>query len=403
MRLIYSFGVKLYGLILLILSPFHPKAKAWIEGRRNGLPEFELEKHSKVVWFHCASLGEFDMALPVMEKFKEKYPDYFLLLTFFSPTGMQHYQKRKNPVDMAIYLPVDTKRNAKKFLKHFQPDLVFFVKYEFWSNFILEAKDAKVRIFSLCTLLRPDHRFFKWYGGFFRRTLKQFDWFFVQNEQSAKLLQSVGIKQYSSIGDTRFDRVLSNRIHAEKNLRIEAFLQGELTMIIGSSWPADEKIIVPYILKHPNKKFILAPHEIDENHIATIEQSLGGRTERYTDQTNDQQVLILNTIGHLSKAYAYGDLAYVGGGFSGKLHNILEPAAFGLPVIFGPKHDRFPEAAQFIDQEIGFSVANTAELEAAIQIIEANHTVLKEKTNAFVEKNKGAASKVVTALEGFKF
>lgn len=400
MRIFYTSGIYLYEFALWLASFFNPKAKAWIEGRKKYFEHLPILPDKKVIWFHCASLGEFDMALPLMNLIKEKHPSVFLLVTFFSPSGMEHFNKRKHAVDLALYLPSDKPKNAQKFIAYFKPDKVFFVKYEFWSNYIFEAKEKNVQIFSLCSIFREDHRFFKWYGGFFRKTLEQIDMFYTQNETSSLLLADIGITNFMTTGDTRFDRVIENKAFMTPNLRIEEFLQGEKAIIIGSSWPEDEKIIIPFIKSRPAQKFIIAPHNVDEKHIFSIENQLRDQTVRYSDLNNEMRnVLILNTIGHLASAYSYGNYAYVGGGFSGNLHNILEPAVFGLPVIFGPKFKRFPEASMFIHAGIGFTVKTINDLEICSDEIESNLNVLAQKTKEIVDDHAGASVKILDHLE----
>lgn len=399
MHFLYNFGIRLYGLAIWIASHFSIKAKKWLDGRRDYFDLIPAINHSNVLWFHCASLGEFDMGLPVMNELKSRNSDLFILVSFFSPSGMEHYMKRKHCVDLAVYLPLDTPQNAKKFINHFGPRQAFFVKYEFWSNHILEAKKQGVQLFSICTALRPDHRFFKWYGSFFRKTLRAIDFFYTQNETSTLLLADLKISQCLLTGDTRFDKVLDNKSNLQRNDRIESFLKGEKAFIIGSSWPMDEKVVFDYIHKNPTRKFIVAPHQIDEEQLKKIEIELNGRCQRYTRPLEqDKHVLILDTIGHLASAYSYGEIAFVGGGFSGKLHNILEPAVFGLPVIFGPRFKKFPEATQFIHKGIGFAINDSKELELCIQEILSNYTELHKKTSEFVIQNKGAKDKIVNHL-----
>lgn len=399
MHFLYNSGIRLYELALRAAATVNPKAKKWVDGRKDYFKKLPEVPPKKVIWFHCASLGEFDMALPVMNLLKLRHPDLFILVSFFSPSGMEHYHKRKHSVDLAVYLPSDTEDNARRFIAHFHPDKVFFVKYEFWSNYISEAKKRNVQVFSLCSIFRDDHRFFKWYGGFFRETLKEIDFFYTQNEVSTLLLADVGITNFKTTGDTRFDRVIENKQQLEPNPRIESFLKGEKAVIIGSSWPEDEELVLPFILQHPDRKFIIAPHNVDDQHIEDISGKLSGRVVLFTDTNNDGHVMILNTIGHLASAYAYGEIAYVGGGFSGNLHNILEPAVFGLPVIFGPKFKRFPEAAQFIHQGIGFSVKDPKEFEHAFDTISNDLPALSKKTAEFVEKNRGASVKILDHVE----
>jgi 3-deoxy-D-manno-octulosonic-acid transferase len=395
MGLLYSFFIRLYAEIIRIAALFNPKAKAWIAGRKNFFEKLEQEnfQNKNIHWFHCASLGEFDMALPLMQRIKQNDPSIFLLVSFFSPSGMEHYHKREHFVDLAIYLPIDTQANAQKFMQFFQPKVAYFVKYEFWANYIFEAKKAGVTVFSICTLLRENHRFFKWYGAFFRKTLKAIDFFYTQNETTSRLLQSIGLNNVLTIGDLRFDRVIENSQKVQRNERIEEFLSTEKAILFGSTWPQDEKIIAAYIAAHPERKFILAPHSIDEQHLASIEKIIP--CIRYSaEEKNNCNVLLLNTIGHLSSAYNYGGIAYVGGGFSGKLHNILEPAVFGLPVIFGPKFERFPEARAFLEEGIGFSIKDLESMQTTIHAIEENLENLAEKTKRFVAKNQGAADAI---------
>ena len=398
MHLLYTIAVLAYASALRVASLFHPKAKKWVVGRANYFEKLPKITASKVMWFHCASLGEFDMALPAMHLLKEKQPDCFLLVTFFSPSGMEHYQKRKNSVDLAIYLPIDTPRNARRFIQHFHPEKAFFVKYEFWSNYIFEAKNQHIQVFSLSCLFRKDQRFFKWYGSFFRKTLHAIDFFYTQDEASGLLLNSIGISNYICVGDTRYDRVIENKLLLEDNERISTFLMGEKAIILGSTWPKDELFLSPFILKNPKQKFILAPHTIDEKHIVSIEKLLLGRTSRYTE-TGNNQVLLLNTIGHLASAYAYGKIAYVGGGFTGKLHNILEPSVFGLPVLFGPKFKKFPEASRFIEHGTGFTIRTAEAFEKTIALIEINLDEISVRTAELVVKNTGASKKILSHLD----
>lgn len=396
MRFLYGIGVQGYGLAIRIASLFNKKARLWVKGRSDWRSSLPVLENRKVIWFHCASLGEFDQGLPLMQRIRKEQPDAYLLVTFFSPSGMQHYHKRQHPADHVMYLPLDSRRNARDFVKHFQPEISFFVKYEFWSNYIFEAKKKGSRIFNVSGIFRENHRFFKSYGGFFRETLRQFDWFFVQNESSLELLKKIRIENVSVVGDARFDRVIENSKQRIPNPIIESFCANEETFIIGSSWPKDEALLKAWITSFSGK-VLIAPHSIDQTHLNELKQ-IFPTAEFYTNSAEKNvlpdRILILDTIGQLANAYAYGDFAYVGGGFSGSLHNILEPAVFGLPVIFGPKHSRFPEAQQFIDQGIGFSVQNSDELVAAVLHIQQSKAELKEKTRKFVEANTGASDRI---------
>ena len=399
MHLLYNIGIRLYGFALLLVSLFNPKAKLWINGRKDFFNQLPVIKSNNLYWFHCASLGEYDQAIPVINEFKEKDPTIFILVTFFSPSGYEHYKKRNCEIDYACYLPLDTKRNAFLFIKHFNPSKIFFVKYEFWANYIFEAKKNNIKLFSISSIFRQNQNYFKKGAKFFPSILQQFDYFFVQNKSSLELLKSINITNCIVTGDTRFDRVIENKNNLTKNKKIELFKNNEKVIVIGSSWPLDESILLPII--NENKfKFIIAPHDISENHIIQITKQLKLPYLRYSKIENDEQlisvnILILDTIGHLANAYLYGDLAYIGGGFSGKLHNILEPAVFGLPVMFGPKHNRFPEAEFFIENKIAISVLSIEELKDAIQLLDNNNIKLRKQIIELIEKQKGAASKIV--------
>ena len=400
MKVLYNIGIYLYGISLIILSPFHRKAKSWVNGRKKYFKNLPKITSENVYWFHCASLGEFDKALPVMNAFKEKDPSIFILVTFFSPSGFEHYHKREHQVDFACYLPLDTKSNASRFIKHFNPKNVFFVKYEFWANYIFEAKRNNAKLFSISSLFRKNQAYFRPKAKFFPSILKQFDYFFVQNKESFELLNSIGIKKCIVSGDTRFDRVIENKKNLIHNDIIKEFKNNKTTFVIGSSWFPDESILIPIINNQIfDFNFIIAAHDISENHIQQIIKTLKVPFVRYTNKsktskTNSTNVLILDSIGQLANAYNYGNIAYIGGGFSGKLHNILEPTVFGLPVIFGPKHNRFPEASFFLENKIAKSIHNEKELIDAIKEFEKSFPILKSQIINIIEKQKGAASKI---------
>lgn len=401
MHTLYNISIFFLGLGLRIGSLFNPKAKLWVNGRKNLFSELPDFTGKKVVWFHCASLGEFDQGLPLMNLIKENDPKVFLLVTFFSPSGMQHYNKREHQADFVCYIPLDAPSKAKKFIEAIRPESAFFIKYEFWSNHILACKKQGAKIYNVSGLFRPKHRFFKWYGGFFRKTLKQFDWFFVQNEASLSLLKSVGIKNASVTGDSRFDKVAENKAKLIKNEIIEKFCGNEIVFIIGSSWPKDEEILLP-VINELKCKVIIAPHNIDESHVKGITAKLKRSFVRFSKAAsmNNEDVLVLDTIGHLSSAYAFGSVAYIGGGFSGSLHNILEPAVFGIGVIYGPKFDRFPEASAFIENGFGFTVTTSEELKSKIDYILHYKQEIDTKAADFVQKNIGASEKVFKKVFG---
>ncbi len=412
MQILYNLSIVLFGKAIQIASTFNKKANYWIIGRKNwrqNLPK--IDSSIDLVWFHCASLGEFDQGLPVMKEWKAQNPDCYILVSFFSPSGMQHYQKRNHCADYVVYLPLDIPSNARYFLNYFNPKAIFFVKYEFWVNYISTAHKMQIPLYSIAGNFRENQHFFSWYGSFFRSVLKRFTYFFVQTENSMNLLQSIGIKNVQVTGDTRFDAVLEtknqfvNQIKEEQLdddwTQFERFLQGEKAIIIGSSWPSEEDIIIPYILKNQTTKFILAPHDISEDHILKIEQALNNQSIRFTrflSDHSDVNCLILDTIGHLSKAYYFGEIAIIGGGFSGKLHNILEPTVFGLPVLFGPKHDRFPEADLLISNNIAFEFSNENELEEILNKLILKNPMRTSEIQSFIETQSGAATKIVSSI-----
>lgn len=400
MRLFYGFGIRAFYAVMWIASWFHPKAKKWILGRRIQLSTFKIPDNRKVVWFHCASLGEFDQGLPVMNEYKEAFPESFLIVTFFSPSGMEFYNKRDHQVDLALYLPLDTKINARKFVAHFKPQLVFFVKYEFWYNHLKCARRKGAEIYGVSSLFRPGHRFFKWYGGFFRKALRLFDHFYAQDQRSKDLLNSIGIEQVTVTGDTRYDRMLAVKSKSQPNEIIRAFIEEKPVLILGSSWTIDEEILVPALFELRQKfKIIIAPHDISGKHIEQIATEFDYEVERYTNFQNlGKDILILDTIGQLTNAYQYADLAYIGGGFTGKLHNILEPGAFGIPIFFGPKYARFPEAQLFLDHEVAFSIEDSFSFEKAVEEALGKRAQINEKLAEIFARNQGAAKKIISSL-----
>ena len=397
MALLYNFSIRVYALLLWLIQAFHPKAKAWIQGRKNYWEQLPtIPKNTNIYWIHCASIGEFDQGIPVMNLVKEKNPDCKILVTFFSPSGMEHYHKRKHTADFVYYLPIDTTRNAKKILNHFNPSAVYFIKYEFWLNYIFEIKKRKIPLYSVSCILRPSQLYFRWYGSYFRKGLKTFDNFYVQNIETKNLLEKIGINKVIITGDTRFDRVLENKKSVTEDLIIADFLQGEKAFILGSSWPVEEQLFQRYYIEG-SEKIIIAPHDISENHLQSIEKLFQNSIIRYSNYTKekDKSILLIDCIGKLANAYSYGKIAFIGGGFTGKLHNTLEPVVFGLPVIFGPLHTKFPEAQQFIDAGIGFSIQTIEEFSDVIYYIESNLDELQAKCIREIENSKGASAKIM--------
>lgn len=395
MHFLYNIGILCLGFGVRVHSLFNEKSKQWVQGRKGWKSKLPKTNDREVIWFHCASLGEFDQGLPLMRKFRRENPDAFILVTFFSPSGMKHYHKRRHPADHVCYLPLDTPKNARIMMSHFRPKYFCLIKYEFWSNHIFQAKKHGAKVYNISGLFRKEHRFFKAYGSFFRKTLQQFDWFFVQNEESVELLASIGITNVSIVGDSRYDKVYETKLNHIPDEKIAAFCGQERVFIIGSCWPKDEDILLPVINKM-KCKVIIAPHNIDEKSVQSITKSLRRPHVRYTKakMKANAEIMVLDTIGHLSSAYSFGSLAYVGGGFSGNLHNILEPAVFGMGVIIGPNHNRFPEAASFIKSGFGFDVSTSEELRHRIEYVLENKEYIDQKAETFVEENRGASEKM---------
>ncbi len=400
MRVFYGLGIRVFYAVMWLAARFHAKAKKWIDGRKIPLSTYRVPADKQVVWFHCASLGEFDQGLPVMNAYKEAYPDTFLVVTFFSPSGMEFYHKRDHRVDLALYLPLDTKYRAQKFIAHFHPKQVFFVKYEFWYNHLKCARRDGAKIYGVSSLFRPSHRFFKWYGGFFRKALRLFDHFYTQDLRSKDLLNSIGIDQVTVTGDTRYDRMLAVKENSRENEVIRTFVGDKPVLILGSSWTIDEEILLPALFELRQQfKIIIAPHDISEKHLQQIAAEFDNEVEWYTTFQNlGKDILVLNTIGQLTNAYQYADLAYIGGGFTGKLHNILEPGAFGIPVFFGPKFARFPEAQLFLDHEVAFTIEDSYSFEKAVEEALGKRARIKEKLAEIFARNQGAAKKIIRSL-----
>lgn len=399
MHFLYNIGIFFLGIGIRIYALFNNKTKRWVTGRKNWKNKLPNTKSKEVIWFHCASLGEFDQGLPLMWKFREENPECYILITFFSPSGMEHYHKRKHPANHVCFLPLDTPSNARYFVNHFKPKYSCFIKYEFWSNYILEAKKCNCKVYNISGIFRSNHRFFKWYGSFFRKTLKAFDWFFVQNEESSDLLKSIEINNFSIVGDSRYDKVYETKINHTPDQKIAKFCGEQRVFIIGSSWPKDEEILLP-VINQLSCKVIIAPHNVDQKHISGVTSGLKRKHARFTDASisSETEVLVLDTIGHLSSAYSFGSLAYIGGGFSGNLHNILEPAVFGMGVMFGPKHNRFPEAQLFINNGFGFDVSTAEELKHRIEYVLENGEVIDKKAETFVDENRGASDKMYAQI-----
>jgi 3-deoxy-D-manno-octulosonic-acid transferase len=383
-----------------LASLFNPKAKSWVKGRQQWQEKLrkQIPKERKVLWFHCASLGEFDQGLPLMKSMKEADPNVFLLVSFFSPSGMEHYQKREPIIDAACYLPLDTLHNARTFVQIIQPEKAIFVKYEFWPNFLRALDEKHVKTDAVSAIFRPSQLYFRWYGVFFRRALKRIHHFYVQNVESAELLKSIGILQSTVSGDMRYKRVVQAKEMAirTQNQLLATFSMGSTTLILGSSWQKEEEIVHEALSQLDSTKLIIAPHDVSDQHIASI-QAKFPKALRYTQLTfpNDErkllesQILIIDCIGQLSSAYRYGTIAFIGGGFTGNLHNILEPAVYGLPLLFGPKHSKFPEAELFLQKGFALEVNNHIDFTKGFNSLRTKVSSLRPEMEAFVESQNG--------------
>lgn len=408
MQLLYSTLTAVFEKVLPVSGLFSGKMKQFVKGRKTVFQTLQttLSPTDKTIWFHCASLGEYEQGLPVMEAIKEKYPQYKLVVTFFSPSG---YENKKNSSlgDINVYLPLDTKSNVKKFLNLVKPEMVFFVKYEFWPNYLLELNRRDIPTYLISGLFRNNQLFFKPLGSWLRKVLKTFTHIFVQDEKSKRLLETISIQQVTVSGDTRYDRV-SKQIEENNNLDfIESFKTESLCIVAGSTWPEDEEILVDYINQSPeNVKFIIAPHNLKKEQIKALENSILKKTVRFTEKDrknlNDFDVFILDSIGHLKKVYSYADIAYVGGGMgSTGLHNILEAATFGVPIVIGKNYKIFPEAIALQSRAGLFSVATKEEIKVIFDKLIINKS-FREKTGMinghYVQNNTGATQTIVNEI-----
>ncbi len=410
MLFLYNLIVCFAAQVLKLLAFFSPKLKLFVNGRK---PVFELLQSKinptdKTIWFHAASLGEYEQGLPVIEQIKKQYPNHKIVITFFSPSG---YEVRKNNTiaDATVYLPLDTIANAKRFLEVLHPEMVFFIKYEFWPNYLNALQKANIRTYLISGIFRENQAFFKWYGGFYKNALKTFDFFFVQTEKSKNLLHRIGFTNVQISGDTRFDRVVSilernNSLDFIEQFKRDSSNVGMTTIVIGSSWPKEEAILLNYINNAPEDlKFIIAPHNIKSEQIANLKSQITKATVLFSEKEHrnlaDFQVFIIDTIGILTKIYSYADIAYVGGGFGNPgVHNILEPATFGVPIVIGPNYSHFAEATALVHMEGCLSVSNSKELNDAFNVLINNRDVRYEKghiCSTFVQMNKGATDVIL--------
>lgn len=401
---LYHTSIQLYALTARLAALFSDKARKWVQGRNDWVGHLQeaLPANKPVLWFHCASLGEFEQGRPVMEALRKEYPQYALLLTFYSPSG---YEIRKNypGADTVAYLPADTTSTARRFLQIVQPRLAVFVKYEFWFGYLRELHRQQVPVLLIAARFRTGQHFFRKYGGWFRRQLQHFTHIHVQDDASAQLLRGAGYDRVTVSGDTRYDRVTENARAPAPLPETVAWLAGRPALVAGSTWPVDDPLMLPW--KEKDWALIIAPHEIHEGRIREIEEKSRGGAIRYSAIQHGQveggkNILIIDNIGMLMAVYALGKLAYVGGAFGRGLHNILEPAAFGLPVLFGPKHDKFPEARALEAAGGGKMIRNRAEFRAAFQ----QFTSEKDRAafaRIFVSSRTGATAAILKTIRLF--
>ena len=402
MHLLYRLGIFIFRLGAIIASPFNEKARQWYQGRKNVFNYLSSNIKHPVIWVHCASLGEFEQGRPLIEAIKEQHPSYNILLTFFSPSG---YEVRKNydQADYVCYLPDDTPANAKRFLEIVNPEMVFFVKYEFWMNYFMEMKKRGIPLYMISAIFRKEQLFFKsgirasWY----RKALGCVRHFFVQNITSGQLLEQIGVNNYSVTGDTRFDRVAQIAGNRKELPIIKQFKQNAFLIVAGSSWSPDEEILIPFLENNPEVKIIFAPHVVKESNINRLINIIPIKAVRYSSLPPDPEnyrVLIIDSIGLLSSIYQYADIAYIGGGFGVGIHNTLEGAIYNIPVLFGPNYLKFQEAVELVSRGIAFTVKNKHEMTENINRL-INNEILRKgirgECNIFMNENIGATEKIL--------
>ncbi len=405
MKLLYRIVIKVYALLIWLLQPFNAKAKLWIKGRKNIWQTIQLAKLNKqVVWFHVSSLGEFEQGRPLIEEIKRKYPGVSVVLTFFSPSG---YEIRKNyPLaDAVFYLPIDSPKNAKMFYDYIQPKLVVFVKYDFWNYYIQEAKQRNIPIILISAVFKPEQVFFKWYGRFYRKMLCLFSQIFVQDEQSFELLRQIGVQSIVA-GDTRCDRVIQIAENPLLLSEVQGFINGRYTIVLGSLWNDDLQVIKEVVNRSSdNIAWIIAPHNIEPSYITMLEQQITLPRIRFSelnDYKSRANVLMVDNIGKLSSLYQFAKIAYIGGGFGKGIHNTLEPAVYGIPVVFGPKYHKFNEAIEMINKNAAFVVKNTMEAKSVFYMLIHDEEKRQQAAKAafnYIRSKAGATKKIMTYVE----
>jgi len=404
MRFLYKIGIRFYFLLILLAAPFNIKARRWLHGRQGIWKKIrsKIKPGDSVVWVHCASLGEFEQGRPIIEEIRNTMPEKKVLLTFFSPSG---YELRKNyeGAHCVTYMPLDTRFNAWLFMNLVKPEMAFFIKYDYWYYFLRTLKKKKIPAYIVSAKFRRDQVFFKWYGMWYRSVLRFFTVLYVQNEESRRLLNVIGIKNVEVTGDTRFDRVYTISKRSVEYPWMEPFARGKKVIIAGSTWEKDEQLLINYLNNSgPEIRFIFAPHEINEKKLVRLIEQIEHPTVRFTDNDKSSylnaKVLIVDTIGHLSSLYRYGKIAYIGGGFGKGIHNTLEAATYGLPVIFGPNYHKFLEAVEMIERRAAFSINNYNDLKAVLDNLTRDDNLLSDCSNlakTYIESNLGATRLIV--------
>jgi 3-deoxy-D-manno-octulosonic-acid transferase len=404
-QFLYDFLVKTYGFLIGIYSLFNRKAALWVSGRKDWERTMSLTLDGLIaerIWIHAASLGEFEQGRPLIEALRTKYPEKGLVLTFFSPSGFE-IRKDYKGVDAVLYLPLDTRHNAKVFLDLLKPELAVFIKYEFWFNHLAELKKRDIKTILVSGRLHAKQGFFKPWGKFFRKGLETFGHFFLQNKGSAELLEDIGFKNYTVNGDTRFDRVMSVREENKDLPEIESFTKESKVIMLGSSWPYEEILLNQFMIDYGKEDFkvVIAPHELDERRMREFIEKCPLNClllSQWNLRNGDERVLIIDRIGMLSQAYRYGDIALVGGGFGAGIHNVLEPAVWGIPVVFGPRYEMFSEAVELVERDAAFSAEDQKEFnELLLELLnsEDKRTMAGQKALEYCRANQGATKAVM--------
>ncbi|WP_194776054.1 3-deoxy-D-manno-octulosonic acid transferase [Pararhodonellum marinum] len=407
MKRLYDLFVLLFAGLAKSLSFCHTKTRLLVKGQRHTLSSierFKSKRREELTWFHAASLGEYEQAKPVILSYRKSFPDQAILLTFFSPSGYENtIKKTQEPVDLITYLPFDTASNAKRFLEATNPKRVFFVKYEVWPNYLAEVRKKHIPLYLFSASFRSDQIYFKSYGGLFRQALGHFDHIFTQNSASVSLLEKIGIDKVSLSGDTRFDRVHMTRMNPKSFPELSPFTNGHKVMVIGSAWQEDMDILLPYINSMQGFQYIIAPHDINHQVIESWKAAIKHKSQRYSEWLKNPDIeaklLFIDNIGMLSSLYQFAYIAYVGGAFGKGLHNILEPIAFGIPVVFGKlrKESKFPEAGIAELAGCGFSVENAVQLNTVLTQLQEGDRYVKacKASEEYVEANLGSATKII--------